>query len=86
MHQEILAHNLSQTQEQNQRIYWTSFTKILTILPFGMNTELVPLPIILVDEGFHLFISSKFIMVKPLQNQMGNIIKFFHSKIYRNRR
>ncbi|MCB0803769.1 MAG: F0F1 ATP synthase subunit A [Flavobacteriales bacterium] len=42
-----------------------------------------PLPIILVDEGFHLFMSSKFHHGEAVAESNGKYYKIFHGKIYR---
>lgn len=42
-----------------------------------------PLPIILIDEGMHFFMSSKFHHGEAVAESNGKFYKVFHSKIYR---
>jgi len=42
-----------------------------------------PLPVILIDEGFHLFSSSKFHHGETVAESNGQYYKLYHNKIYR---
>ena len=42
-----------------------------------------PLPVILIDEGLHVFMSSKFHHGETVAESKGNFYKVFHNKIYK---
>jgi F-type H+-transporting ATPase subunit a len=43
----------------------------------------IPLPVILIDNGLHIFMSSKFHHGEHVAESKGNFYKLYHNKIYK---